>query len=50
MPSGRFGSLVVRRVGSVDPANEPADVAGGSPGEGIQLEEARAPIGAAEEL
>ena len=40
----------VAGLGSVDPADEPADVAGGDPGEGIELEEARAPVGAAEEL
>ena len=35
--------------GSVDPANEPADLAGSQPGAGIDLEETGAAIGAAEE-
>jgi len=54
---GRRAGVMPRRVmggegspGSVDPTDEPADVAGGDPGEGIELEEARAPVGAAEEL
>jgi hypothetical protein len=45
----RMGWSAEAAAGSVDPANEPADVAGREPGPRIDLEEAGAAVGAAEQ-